>query len=121
MNRPILFGVATLAAALCVTLTAATGTRASGQASAIDLTDAGTHDPQLGAWALASGIGRTDARFKMCGWPPAEWRPLRKEALAIAPRVFAKAGLPATRIGTDIRRSRQLTLMSATHFSKSRQ
>jgi hypothetical protein len=79
--------------------------RAGAPDSIFDLTPSGQHEPQLGAWGLASGIGRTDAVFALCGLPTARWLPVRAEALRTTARVFARAGLGAARMEAMIRQA----------------
>lgn len=84
----------------------------------IDVTDTGQHDPKLGALVFVSGIGRTDARFEFCGWPKTAWTPLREQAMALAPRIYAKAGLPPQQVASQIEDTRARTLASAAKVPK---
>jgi hypothetical protein len=86
-----------------------------------DLTNAGRHDPQLGATAFAHLIGVTDARFEFCGWRRSEWQPLRDQATALAPRIFAKAGLPQDEIEKQIELGRIQIENSSAKFPKAGQ
>lgn len=86
--------------------------------SDLDMTNSGQHDPQLGALAFAGLVGVTDARFKVCGWSTVKWLPIRSEIVALAPQVFAKAGLSRDSIRTQMDLMRSHTLASSQQTPK---
>src|SRR6185437_7547578 len=65
---------------------------------------AGQPDATAGAWAFAEGIGRIDAWWNLCKWPEKqEWLALREESVALAARVYVKAGLSAEELRRRIK------------------
>jgi hypothetical protein len=110
-----------LGVAVVLAFCAAPTLAAVAQDDEIDVTDTGQHDAKLGAVVFVSGIGRTEARFEFCGWPAAEWTPVREQAMALAPRIYAKAGLPPQQVASQIEETRARTLASAAKVPKAPQ